>query len=200
MPQPNNHWLLRQGHYWRADFENRGDVVSTGPANEESEVPFETRTVEMDLNVLWLANLGLSPQYLRLPDLRELAHGHIMARDQSGYRTRLQALYSEAFFALAMALMGAALSLLYFAYRTQWQALVGVLLAGYVAHFASKAFYLMGEFGYINAIVAAWISPLLLALATGWVLHIIQKQRGLMLRETPCFADEVATSEPGVRG
>jgi lipopolysaccharide export LptBFGC system permease protein LptF len=198
-PQPDNRWLLRQGHYWRADFENRGDVLSTGPANEESEVPFDTRTIDMDLNVLWLSNLGLSPQYLRLPELRELAGGHIMARDQSGYRTRLQAIYSEGFFAWAMALMGAALSMLYFPYRTQWQALVGVLLAGYVAHFASKALYLMGEFGYIHPIVATWTSPLLVALATGWVLHVIQKRRGLMLRETPQFTDD-ATSEPGVRG
>lgn len=199
-PQPNNRWLLRQGHYWRADFENRGDVLSTGAANEEAEVPFRTRTIDMDLNVLWLANLGLSPQYIPLPELRELAGGHIMARDQSGYRTRLQAIYSETFFAWAMALLGAALSMLYFAYRTQWQALVGVLLAGYVAHFASKAFYLMGEFGYINAAFAAWISPLLVLLATGGVLHVIQKRRGLMLRETPHFTDESATSVPDARG
>ena len=48
-----------------------------------------------------------------------------------------------------MALMGAALSLHYFAYATRWFALVAVLLTGYLAHFASKAFILMGEFGYI---------------------------------------------------
>jgi len=199
-PQPNNRWLLREGRYWRADFENRGDVLTTGAANEEAEVPFHTRTIDMDLNVLWLANLGLSPQYIPLPQLRELAGGHIMARDQSGYRTRLQAIYSEGFFAWAMALLGASLSMLYFAYRTQWQALVGVLLAGYVAHFASKAFYLMGEFGYVDPVVATWISPLLVVLATGGVVHVIQKRRGLMLRETPKFSDDGAISEPGVRG
>ena len=181
---------MREGRYWRADFESGGDVLSTGPAHEEAEVSFHTRIIDMDLNVLWLANLGLSPQYIPLPQLRELAGGHIMARDQSGYRTRLQAIYSEGFFAWAMAFLGASLSMLYFAYRTQWQALVGVLLAGYVAHFASKALYLMGEFGYVNAAVAAWSAPLLVVLATGGVLHVIQKRRGLMLRETPCFVDE----------
>ena len=70
--------------------------------------------------------------------------------------------FGEAVFTILMALMGAALSLHYFAYATRWFALVAVLLTGYLAHFASKAFILMGEFGYIAPFWAGWLAPLLL--------------------------------------
>ncbi len=73
-------------------------------------------------------------------------------------------------------------------YRT-W--LVGVLLAGYLAHFASKAFQLMGEFGYMAPFFAGWLAPLLLIAAVLSVLYVIQKQRGLgiELGDTPHFEE-----------
>jgi len=185
-------WLLEKGRYWRADFENRGDVLTTGETEREVEIPFTQRTIALNLDPLWLHNKGLSPQYLWWSDLRILTGAQIMSRDLSGYRTRFQALLSGPFFTCAMALLGAALSMLYFAYQTRWQALVLVLLTGYLAHFAYKALYLMGEFGYIPAIVAGWLPTLLLSAGVAAVVLTIQKRRGLglRLRETPKFADE----------
>jgi lipopolysaccharide export system permease protein len=194
-------WRLSQGRYWRADTANRGDVVSTVGGAQEKETPFETRTIAMNLNDLWLRNLGLSPQYLYLGDLRTLAHSPIMSRDLFGYKTRLQTDFGEVLFTVAMALMGAALSLHYFAYATRWFALVAVLLIGYLAHFASKAFILMGEFGYVAPFWAGWLAPLLLLLGLGRVLMILQKKRGLgvRLQDTPHYTDTAprpaATSE-----
>ena len=140
---------------------------------------------------LWLRNLGLSPQYLRLGDLRTLAHAQIMSRDLSGYKTRLQVIFGEALFTCLMALLGAALSMLYFAYQTRWVELVMVLLVGYLAHFASKAFQLMGEFGYITPYFAGWLAPLLLLAAVARTLQMIQKKRGLGLRlaDTPHYSN-----------
>jgi hypothetical protein len=85
--------------------------------------------------------------------------------------------------------MGAALSLHYFAYATRWFALVAVLLTGYLAHFASKAFILMGEFGYIAPFWAGWLAPLLLLAGLMRVLVVLQKKRGLGvgLKDTPHF-------------
>jgi len=185
-------WLLEKGRYWRADFENRGDVLTTGETEREVEIPFTQRTIALNLDPLWLHNKGLSPQYLWWSDLRTLTGAQIMSRDLSGYRTRFQALLSGPFFTCSMALLGAALSMLYFAYQTRWQALVLVLLTGYLAHFAYKALYLMGEFGYIPAIVAGWLPTLLLSAGVAAVVLTIQKRRGLglRLRETPKFADE----------
>jgi len=192
VPEADGRWMLTGGHYWRADFADRGDEITTAAQAEESEVPFDHRAVAMTLNTLWLENLGLSPQYLHLRELHELAGAQIMSRDQSGFRTRLQALYAEPFLALAMTVLGAGLSMLYFAYQTRWLALVSVLLAGYLAHFAARAFLLMGEFGYVPAVMAGWLVPVLLLAASGWVLLTIQNRRGLgmKLQETPAFTDE----------
>jgi lipopolysaccharide export system permease protein len=191
-PQGGDRWLLTGGHYWRADQAAPGDEISTAAQAEETEIPVDTRGVSMELNTLWLANLGLSPQYLRLGELRALAKARIVSRDESGFRTRLQALYAEPLLAMAMTLLGAGLSMLYFAYQARWLALVSVLLAGYLAHFAARAFLLMGEFGYAPAIVAGWLVPVLLLAGSGAVLLVIQKRRGLglKLQETPAFADQ----------
>jgi lipopolysaccharide export LptBFGC system permease protein LptF len=114
-----------------------------------------------------------------------------MSRDLSGYRTRLQIVFGETLFTCLMALLAAALSMLYFAFTTRWFAIVAVLLAGYLAHFASKAFSLMGEFGYIPPVAAGWLAPLLMTAALGLALYVIQRKRGLgvKLEDTPHFAD-----------
>jgi len=198
-PLSKDRWLLENGQSWQASSASSGTVLST-TTREETQVPFVRRTVAMTLDELWLGNLGLSPQYLRLGELRQLARATIMSRDLNGYRTRLQVVFGEVLFTCLMALLGAALSMLYFAYETRWFALVAVLLAGYLAHFASKAFLLMGEFGYMAPFFAGWLAPLLLIAGVARALFVIQKKRGLGVRleDTPHFADEArasATSE-----
>ena len=190
-PLGHNRWSLENGSYWHADAGGQGSVLTTAPAEQEAQVLFKARDVTMALDDLWLRNLGLSPQYLRLGDLRTLAHAQIMSRDLSGYKTRLQVIFGEALFTCLMALLGAALSMLYFAYQTRWIELVMVLLAGYLAHFASKAFQLMGEFGYIAPFFAGWLAPLLLIAAVARVLLMIQKKRGLgvHLADTPHYSN-----------
>ncbi|HEX2760278.1 MAG TPA: LptF/LptG family permease [Rhizomicrobium sp.] len=190
-PLSTRSWRLQDGRYWRADAQNRGDVISSRGTNTEAEIPFRERIVSMSLNEMWLRNLGLSPQYLYLGELGALSKAEIVSRDASGYRTRRQALFSGPLFTCAMAMLGASLAMLFFAYQARWLPLVGVLLAGYLSHFASKALYLMGEFGYIPAVVAGWLAPLLVIGAVAGTLHVIQKTRGLGLRlqETPQFAE-----------
>jgi lipopolysaccharide export system permease protein len=195
-PMGKGLWRLTNGRYWRADAVDRGDVLSTSGGAQEKETPFRSRTIAMSLNDLWLRNLGLSPQYLYLGELRSLAHAQIMSRDLSGYKTRLQLDFGEVLLTALMALLGAALSLHYFAYATRWFALVAVLLIGYLAHFASKAFILMGEFGYIAPFWAGWLAPLLLLAGLARVLMVLQKKRGLgvRLKDTPHYADAAAAT------
>ena len=192
-PLAKDRWLLKNGSFWHAGFDAQGNVLTTRTTQEEAQVPFKARTVTMNLDELWLRNLGLSPQYLRLGELQTLAHAQIMSRDLSGYKTRLQLIFGETLFTCLMALLGAALSMLYFAYHMRWVELVMVLLTGYLAHFASKAFQLMGEFGYMAPFFAGWLAPLLLIAAMARVVYVIQKKRGLgvKLKDTPHFADEL---------
>jgi lipopolysaccharide export LptBFGC system permease protein LptF len=191
-PLARDRWLLENGQSWHASAAEPGNVLSTTASQEETQVPFKTRSVAMALDERWLRNLGLSPQYLRLGELMALADARIMSRDLNGYKTRLQLIFGETLFTCVMALLGAALSMLYFAFQTRWFALVGVLLAGYLAHFASKAFQLMGEFGYMAPFFAGWLAPLLLMAVVLGALYLIQKQRGLgtELGDTPHYADQ----------
>ena len=194
-PLAKDRWQLEEGHSWHASAAEPGNVLTTTANREEAEIPFQTRSIPMVLDDLWLRNLGLSPQYLRLGDLRELARARIMSRDLDGYKTRLQLVFGQTLFTCVLALLGASLAMLYFAFQTRWLALVGVLLAGYLAHFSSKAFQLMGEFGYMAPFFAGWLAPLLVILAVMVILCVIQKKRGLGVRldDTPHYAD--ATSE-----
>ena len=194
-PLAKDRWLLEDGHSWLANAEERGNILTTTPGREEVEVPFKARSIVMALDDAWLRNLGLSPQYLPLGELKTLARARIMSRDLDGYKTRLQLVFGEPLFTCVMALLGSCLAMLTFAFQTRWLALVGVLLAGYLAHFASKAFQLMGEFGYMAPFFAGWLAPLLLLMAVIGVLYTIQKRRGLgiALADTPHYAD--STSE-----
>ncbi len=194
-PLSKERWQLEDGRVWHANAAEPGNVLSTSAGREEAEAPFQTREISMQLDELWLRNLGLSPQYLRLGDLDALAGARIMSRDLNGYKTRRQLIFGEALLTVTMALIGASLAMLYFAFQTRWVALVGVLLAGYLAHFASKAFQLMGEFGYMAPFFAGWLAPILMILGVIWILHKIQQKRGLGTRlgDTPHYAD--STSE-----
>jgi lipopolysaccharide export LptBFGC system permease protein LptF len=187
-------WRLEEGRAWHASAGEPGNVLTTSANREEAETPFRTRDVAMLLDELWLRNLGLSPQYLRLGELKELAHARIMSRDLNAYQTRSQLIFGEVMLTVTMALVGASLAMLFFAFQTRWIALVGVLLAGYLAHFGSKAFQLMGEFGYMAPFFAGWLAPILLILAVIWVLHVIQKRRGLgsQLGDTPRYLDSTS--------
>jgi len=188
-------WQLEDGRSWHASAAEPGNVLSTSTSREEAETPFRTREISMVLDELWLRNLGLSPQYLRLGDLGKLAGAQIMSRDLNAYKTRRQTIFGEVLLTVSMALIGASLAMLYFAFQTRWVALVGVLMAGYLAHFASKAFQLMGEFGYMAPFFAGWLAPILMILGVLWILHKIQQKRGLgtRLADTPHYAD--STSE-----
>jgi lipopolysaccharide export system permease protein len=176
-------WLLRDGHYWSAVFAasqrgGDGTKYTIGDIGEEAEIPFTERTIPLRLNTLWLANQGMSPQYLSLSDLWSLAHAQINSHDSGAFRTRLQALFGDVALSCSMAVLAASLSLLFFPYRLRLVALVVTLLAGYLAHFAARALLLMGEFGYVWPIVAGWFVPLLLFGMAGGVLWLIQKRSG----------------------
>ena len=169
---------------------SRGEVRHRRHRTGRSRNPIpRQRKVSLSLNTLWLANQGMSPQYLSMPDLRLLAHARINPRDDGSFRTRLQALYGEIALTCAMALLAASLSLFYFAYRLRPVALIVTLLAGYLAHFAARALLLMGEFGYVWPIVAGWFMPLTLFSGGGHGIlwHRFQKRRGLgaSLQDTP---------------
>ena len=184
-PLPSgDRWQLEDGHFWdaaQAAVNNPEAEYDVGSTKEEAETSFSSRVIPLKLNTLWLGNQGLSPQYLYLSELLALSGAQIDAHDRGMYRTRLQALFGEIPLTVAMALLAAVLSLFYFAYRMPVVALILTLLAGYIAHFAARAFLLMGEFGYVRPFFAGWLVGILLLLLAGLVLWRIERRRRIKL-------------------
>jgi lipopolysaccharide export system permease protein len=180
-PLPSgDQWQLLDGHYWnaaQAAMNNPAAQYDVGGTKEEIETTFSTRVIALHLDMLWLTNQGLSPQYLYMPELMSLAGAQIDAHDRDMYRTRLQGLFGEVPLTVAMALLAATLSLFYFAYRLPVVALILTLLAGYIAHFAARAFLLMGEFSYVRPFLAGWLVGILLLALVGAVLWLIERRR-----------------------
>jgi lipopolysaccharide export system permease protein len=175
-----NRWLMQGGRYWTPEGRSAGDDASraiSGNSSGETMIPFSTRTVALDLDPLWLSVFGMEVQYLPMPVLTALARSDQGPLSKGLYRTRLHVLYGEALLPGAMALLAASLSMLLLAYGTSMTALVGILFAGYLAHFCTKACLLMGENGYMHPLVAGWFVPLALFAATSVVFLVVERQR-----------------------
>jgi lipopolysaccharide export system permease protein len=175
-------WILHNGSYWAAKpgqaNSEPGRMTSTiGNPEGEVQIPFTQRVVAMRLNLLWLSHVGIYPEYLPISVLRALSADQTGPLARNPYRPRLQLKYGGSLLPGAMALLAAALSLLFFAYRIEATALVGTLFAGYVAHFATKVFLLLGRNNYLEPITAGWTMPILITVAAIIVLRIIEDRR-----------------------
>lgn len=168
--QGTSGWQLENGTVWTARplSDHRPDPRDPEEAGQGRMTPFDRLVVHLNLNPLWLSVYGIEPQYLSLPVLHALAAFDHPPQSQGMFRTRLQVLYSELALPAAMALLAASLSILLQAHRVTTRAVVGTLLAGYLAHSATKAFLVLGQNGYLSPVVAAWaVSVALLAATLG---------------------------------
>ena len=66
--------------------------------------------------------------------------------------------------------------------HTRWFALVAVLLTGYLAHFASKAFHPDGRVRLYRAFLGRLAGAAAAAAGVARVLMVLQKKRGLGVR------------------
>ena len=178
-PNDPDHWTLWNGKLWKTNPPSPEEgathfTIGTAP---ELQTPFSQKKVALDVNRLWLANRGISVQYLPLSVVSTLAFAKGGSFRSDDFRTHLEAKYSELLLPGEMALLAACLAMLLIPYRTSTPALVWTLLAGYLAHFATKAMLLLGSNGYADAFLAGWLVPAALALAIALVMRRIEAQR-----------------------
>ncbi len=177
-----NFWTMRDGRFWipegaPASADTTRPAPAFGDSAGEAMIPFAARAVSLDLDPLWLSVFGMETQYLPLHVLRTLSLSDKGPQSKGLYRTRLQVLYGETLLPGAMALLAASLSMFLLAYGTPWKALVGIVFAGYLAHFGTKACLLMGQNGYMPPVMAGWLVPLSLLAMTFAVFVVIERQR-----------------------
>lgn len=173
------YWVLSDGRYWTPPSGGKGgaETALAYGSSDEPMVPFKARTVRLNLDPLWLSVFGMETQYLPLSLLRPLARNDTGPLSKGLYRTRLQVLYGEVVLPGAMALLAASMSMLFLAYAVPWMAVVGIVFAGYIAHFGTKACLMMGQNGYMPPLMAGWLVPAALLVSTLVVMIVIERQR-----------------------
>jgi len=169
-------WLMRNGRFWTPE-QGPHSAVALESSTGETMIPFAERTVSLDLDPLWLHVFGMESQYLPMSVLRALTRTDTGPESKGLYRTRLHVLYGETLLPGAMALLAVSLSMLLLAYGTPPTAMVGIVFAGYLAHFGTKACLLMGQNGYMPPVLAGWFVPAALFGATLAVFGVIQWRR-----------------------
>ena len=179
-------WLMRDGSFWLPVHGSGGgnSPVLSFPGEDPGShkmVPFAERTVVLDIAPLWLSVFGMEPQYLPISDLRALEPFDQAPLSRGLYRTRIQVLYGEALLPGAMALLAASLTILLLPYNVTLRPVFGIVMAGYMAHAVTKACLLMGQNGYMPAVLAGWLVPaaLLIAVAVSFRLF------GSLLAQSP---------------
>ncbi len=170
-------WQMQNGLSWKA---TRGLV-----RRSDKMVPFSTRSIRLALDPVLLTYFGMESQYLPLPVLRHLAQIDTRSETKGYYKTRLQFVYAEPFLPVALALLATSLSLLLLAYATPIPAVVGIVFAGYFAHFGAKACFLLGQNDYISPLAAGWFVPIVLLVVTMCVMSIIEWRRRAVGRPRP---------------
>lgn len=164
-------WLMHNGESWTA---------GNNPAKfarAEVVTPFDTMPVALNIDPLWLSVYGMETQYIPIETLWALRRIDHKPDFKGAYRTRLNVIFGETLLPGAMALLAASLSMLLMAYATNTRAVVGIVFAGYIAHFGTKACLLLGQNAYMAPLYAGWLVPALLLMATGVVLIISERNR-----------------------
>ena len=156
-------WKLEQGRRWE---------ISTRQTSPDRDAVVDT--VALQLDPLWVSNFGINAMFLPQPVLDALAQGTGVF-DRRAYQTWIQIRYSSLVAPSAMALLASSLSLLLLATSITPQAVLGIALAGYAGHVLTRAFSLLGIYGYLPPVVVGWITPalqlasaVLLLVAASW--------------------------------
>ncbi len=173
-------WILRQGSYWTIPPESRSGVASVpllSRSTKENAIRFEQREINLSIDPLWISVWGIYPEYLPQAQLAALAHGASPKDPRALFVTRYYVNYANALMPGAMALLAASLCLLLFAFDAPLGRQLAMLPVGYAGHLTMKTFILMGEDDYMNPVIAAWVAPAVLLLATGLVLLVIEYRR-----------------------
>ncbi len=171
-------WRLREVRGWDLIASGRPSAAQAGPQRQEptdesNGALVAEQEVQLSVDPLWLSYMGIRAKLLPQDVLLALARPNSQMYPVVQYRTWKHIRISQAALPAAMALLGTVLSIFFLAYGTRVEVLLGIVLAGYLAHLLLKVTVLLGEHDYIPSPVAAWFIPVLLFSLSGVLLAVM---------------------------
>lgn len=176
-------WQFAGGSWWERPPAGGGQTGGVMPV----ESAFELAEISLPLDPLWVDYSEVPARFLPQPVVRALAAGGPGVPEAFGYRTNYQERLAAFIHPLAMTLLGATLCLIMLRPRVPPLAPLTIGMAGYAIHVASKILSMLGEYGYIPPVVAAWTLPLAVAAGCLLLLHLRDRRvrRALAARIRP---------------
>ncbi|WP_439573502.1 LptF/LptG family permease [Phreatobacter sp.] len=172
-PLGDGRWRFDRGSRWTGPPDGVPDFTrGTGEARW-----FDTETLALPLEPLWLAWLGVDARHIPTGQLGELAGMAHRLPDGPAYRTWWHVRFAQVLLPLGMMLVASALSMMMIGQRVAFGAMMAVGLTGYFLHVSINIAVWLGEYGRIPAVVATWLVPLVL-IGTGLYLMLRLQQPG----------------------
>ena len=167
-------WVFRNGVSYMLERRNRAQMFDPPHSKDliTHEVPFETQTIELDIAPLWLRYFGIPPRFLPLDIFQQL--GKVSFRPDTEYKTWVQARFAIPFGAAAMGLLAGSLSVLLLSEKVRPFRALAIIISGFAGHIFITLFLLMGDHGWINPILAAWLIPVVLLTCSVLVYQIMR--------------------------
>lgn len=154
----DGHWEFRTGTITTLGWK-QGDDPGWSAA---SDVSFGKKDLAISLDPLWAEYVDVDPGLLTMVVLHDLATAGAGVPDSVVYKTAYQQRFAAILTCIAMALVGASLSLLMFSLHMNPTKLLQITLIGYGIHVGSTSLILLGAYGYVPVVLAIWILPLVL--------------------------------------
>ena len=160
-------WEFQNGTIFTFAWAQDGRTALKAP----TQTVFVSRSFPVSLDPHWAEFIDIDPHLLPFKTLHNLAVADSGIPNSVAFRAAYQQRYAAILTCLAMALIGASLSLMMFAPQMAPTKLVQVAAIGYAAHVGSTVLKLLGEHGLVPLPVAIWMWPLAIIIGAYILLY-----------------------------
>jgi lipopolysaccharide export LptBFGC system permease protein LptF len=159
-PGPNpGTWTFQNGSMWRVPPFLQPKATGEGSMQA---ITFDALERPLQLDPLWVRNFDVSPPLIAQSELAGLAAGGSAVPNSFAYRLAYEDRFAEIAYCAGMALLGAAVCLLRFSPKmSPFRPLEAAAYAG-GAYVLSNILPMLGTYGRIPSLAAAWTMPVLL--------------------------------------
>lgn len=168
----SNSWEFHNGTVWTFAATQDG---WTG-LRAADETVFVSRTMPVPLDPLWVEFIDIKPHLLPFEILHSLAVADSGIPNSVAFMAAYQQRYASILTCIAMAMIGAGLSLLLFGPLMAPIKLLQVAAFGYAAHVGSTVLMLLGEHNLLPLSLAIWMWPLAIIIGVYMLLYWRNRQ------------------------